>query len=190
MLFRSPVGDLRRPSGTRGVLDVVDHALAPRCSWVADGLTLHLSRSLALVAIEQMRGVVRHEPALIKPPLPTAREGGAVGLGAGVASRNGSRCPVSRPLAPSRRRQKALERIRCGSTAWRRSGDAWEDLSVGSPQTLSEGERRIVAAWAADCAERVLGFFEAEAPRRGRLQWPHRGRGKASQRRNRWTCGA
>jgi hypothetical protein len=35
---------------------------------------------------------------------------------------------------------------------------------VGSPQTLSEGERRIVAAWAADCAERVLELFEAEAP--------------------------
>jgi hypothetical protein len=35
---------------------------------------------------------------------------------------------------------------------------------VGSPQTLSEAERRIVAAWAADCAERVLGLFEAEAP--------------------------
>src|SRR5689334_3896688 len=35
---------------------------------------------------------------------------------------------------------------------------------MGSPQTLSEGERRIVAAWAADCAERVLHLFEAEAP--------------------------
>ena len=35
---------------------------------------------------------------------------------------------------------------------------------MGSPQTLSEAERRIVAAWAADCAERVLGLFEAEAP--------------------------
>jgi hypothetical protein len=35
---------------------------------------------------------------------------------------------------------------------------------VGSPQTLSEGDRRIVAVWAADCAERVLGLFEAEAP--------------------------
>jgi hypothetical protein len=33
-----------------------------------------------------------------------------------------------------------------------------------SPQTLSEADRRIVAAWAADCAERVLGLFEAEAP--------------------------
>src|SRR5262249_48622612 len=33
-----------------------------------------------------------------------------------------------------------------------------------SPQTLSEAERRIVAAWAADCAERVLGLFEVEAP--------------------------
>jgi hypothetical protein len=35
---------------------------------------------------------------------------------------------------------------------------------VGSPQTLSEADRRIVAVWAADCAERVLGVFEAEAP--------------------------
>ena len=35
---------------------------------------------------------------------------------------------------------------------------------MGSPQTLSEGKRRIVAAWAADCAERVLELFEAEAP--------------------------
>jgi hypothetical protein len=30
---------------------------------------------------------------------------------------------------------------------------------------LSEGERRIVADWAADCAERVLRLFEAEAPK-------------------------
>jgi len=36
--------------------------------------------------------------------------------------------------------------------------------TVGSPQTLSEADRRLVAAWAADCAERVLGLFEAEAP--------------------------
>lgn len=35
---------------------------------------------------------------------------------------------------------------------------------VRSPQTLSEADRRIVACWAADCAERVLGIFEAEAP--------------------------
>jgi len=35
---------------------------------------------------------------------------------------------------------------------------------VGSPQTLSETDRRILAPWAADCAERVLGLFEAEAP--------------------------
>lgn len=33
-----------------------------------------------------------------------------------------------------------------------------------SPQTLSEADRRLVAAWAADCAERVLRLFEAEAP--------------------------
>jgi immunity protein 5 of polymorphic toxin system len=39
---------------------------------------------------------------------------------------------------------------------------------VRSPQTLSEGDRRTVAAWAADCAERVLPIFEAAAPRDGR----------------------
>lgn len=33
-----------------------------------------------------------------------------------------------------------------------------------SPQTLSDADRRVVAAWAADCAERVLGIFEAQAP--------------------------
>jgi len=35
---------------------------------------------------------------------------------------------------------------------------------MGSRQTLSERDRRIVAAWAADCAERVVWLFEAEAP--------------------------
>lgn len=35
---------------------------------------------------------------------------------------------------------------------------------MGSPQSLSEADRRVVAVWAADCAERVLGLFEAEAP--------------------------
>jgi hypothetical protein len=35
---------------------------------------------------------------------------------------------------------------------------------VPSPQALSEADRRIVAAWAADCAEHVLALFEAEAP--------------------------
>ena len=33
-----------------------------------------------------------------------------------------------------------------------------------SPQTLSDADRRHVAGWAADCAERVLRLFEAEAP--------------------------
>jgi len=39
---------------------------------------------------------------------------------------------------------------------------------MGSAQSLSESDRRIVAAWAADCAERVLPLFEAEAPSDGR----------------------
>ena len=33
-----------------------------------------------------------------------------------------------------------------------------------SAQTLSEEDRRLVAAWAATCAEHVLPLFEAEAP--------------------------
>jgi Imm-5 like putative immunity protein len=37
-----------------------------------------------------------------------------------------------------------------------------------SPQTLSEADRRAVAAWVADCAERVLPIFEAAAPGDGR----------------------
>lgn len=37
-----------------------------------------------------------------------------------------------------------------------------------SPQSLSEVDRRAVAAWAADCAEHVLAIFEADAPDDGR----------------------
>ncbi len=33
-----------------------------------------------------------------------------------------------------------------------------------SIQSLSEADRRLVAAWAADCAERVLWIFEADRP--------------------------
>ena len=33
-----------------------------------------------------------------------------------------------------------------------------------SAQTLSEQDRRLLAGWAADCAERVLWLFEAERP--------------------------
>jgi hypothetical protein len=37
-----------------------------------------------------------------------------------------------------------------------------------SPQSLSEADRRVVAAWAADCAERVLDLFEVEVSADGR----------------------
>lgn len=37
-----------------------------------------------------------------------------------------------------------------------------------SPQALSESDRRVVALWAADCAERVLPLFETEVPGDGR----------------------
>jgi hypothetical protein len=39
-----------------------------------------------------------------------------------------------------------------------------------SPQTLSVGDRRIVAAWAADCAEHVLGIFEDAVPDDARVR--------------------
>lgn len=35
---------------------------------------------------------------------------------------------------------------------------------ANSVQTLSESDRRLVAEWAATCAERVLWLFEAESP--------------------------
>jgi hypothetical protein len=35
---------------------------------------------------------------------------------------------------------------------------------MASPQSLTEHDRRLVAAWAADCADRLLPLFEAEAP--------------------------
>ncbi|MFT3876525.1 MAG: hypothetical protein QM708_08905 [Propioniciclava sp.] len=41
---------------------------------------------------------------------------------------------------------------------------------MASPQALSETDRRLVALWAADCAERVLPLFEAEAPDDGRAR--------------------
>lgn len=39
---------------------------------------------------------------------------------------------------------------------------------MSSPQSLTEQDRRLVAAWAAACAERVLPLFETEAPDDGR----------------------
>lgn len=45
-----------------------------------------------------------------------------------------------------------------------------------SPHTLDDADRRLVALWAADCAERVLPLFEAEAPEaiaRGMASNPH-----------------
>lgn len=39
-----------------------------------------------------------------------------------------------------------------------------------SPQTLTLDDRRIVASWAADCAEHVLVLFEAAAPDDARVR--------------------
>ena len=45
---------------------------------------------------------------------------------------------------------------------------ACKNAGMPSPQTLSEADRRLVAMWAADCADRVLVLFEAEDPTDGR----------------------
>ena len=37
-------------------------------------------------------------------------------------------------------------------------------MTTLSPQSLGETDRRLVADWAADCAERVLPLFESEVP--------------------------
>lgn len=39
-----------------------------------------------------------------------------------------------------------------------------------SPQTLSVDDRRVVASWAADCAQHVLGVFEDAVPGDGRMR--------------------
>jgi hypothetical protein len=44
------------------------------------------------------------------------------------------------------------------------SGALCKNTGMSSPQSLSETDRRLVAVWAADCAERVLALFESEAP--------------------------
>lgn len=41
---------------------------------------------------------------------------------------------------------------------------------MASPQSLSEADRRLVARWAADCAEHVLGIFESAMPGDDRLR--------------------
>lgn len=46
----------------------------------------------------------------------------------------------------------------------RRAFRAWNNARMTSPQALSEQGRETVAAWAADCAERVLPLFESGAP--------------------------
>ena len=63
------------------------------------------------------------------------------------------------------REKRAPARARCTRLLPRARGLAlWQGVDVVSPQTLAEADRRLVALWAADCAERVLGIFEAEAP--------------------------
>jgi hypothetical protein len=74
---------------------------------------------------------------------------------------------------------------------------ACENAGMSSPQSLSEADRRLVAAWAADCAERVLSLFEAEAPADGRprdaivraREFAHGERDTAGEIRRRFVAG-
>ncbi|WP_167133516.1 putative immunity protein [Paramicrobacterium chengjingii] len=68
---------------------------------------------------------------------------------------------------------------------------------MSSPQSLSEAERRLVATWAADCAERVLPLFTVEAPDDDRARdgitrarsFGHGERDTADEIRNRFVAG-
>ncbi|MGX6449750.1 putative immunity protein, partial [Patulibacter sp. S7RM1-6] len=53
---------------------------------------------------------------------------------------------------------------------------------MASPQALSVTDRRLVAAWAADCAERALGLFQADAP-------AHPGPRRSIERARAFACG-
>ncbi len=55
-----------------------------------------------------------------------------------------------------------------GAGGWGIGERLCESGGMPSVQTLSEGDRRLLAAWAADCAERVLPLFEAENSHDGR----------------------
>lgn len=52
----------------------------------------------------------------------------------------------------------------CISRPSRPVGPSRYTSNMGSPQTLSASDRRRVAAWAADCAERVVEIFESALP--------------------------
>ena len=65
----------------------------------------------------------------------------------------------------SGQRDAGAERaVRVYGSSAARDRQLCEIAGMLSPQSLSEDDRRQVAAWAADCAERVLALFESEAP--------------------------
>src|SRR5205823_13074094 len=110
---------------------------------------------------------VRTSPCTSCPTPPTATTSPPPELSSGTASASGlaNRQDLEglskKPAAQARRRRQKHSR---GVHSALPHAGRCEDVAVGSPQTLSEGDRRIVAAWAAGCAERVLWLFEAEAP--------------------------
>src|SRR5579875_4148716 len=95
-----------------------------------------------LASLTRRTGITSSATVMTLPARPVDRDGLAAGFGDMVGDR--------RILVANAKREAA------------RRGR--QNPAVGSPQTLSEAERRIVAAWAANCVERVLPFFEAEAP--------------------------
>jgi ABC-type molybdenum transport system ATPase subunit/photorepair protein PhrA len=64
----------------------------------------------------------------------------------------------------------SFKRSRCNGEPWRADATGQpmgESLFVTrqpGPLTLSEDDRRVLGVWAADCAERTLSLFEAQAP--------------------------
>lgn len=82
--------------------------------------------------------------------------------------------PTDSTVAGSRARSAGPSRIGCPVMLGAPSGVEIPDIHSGemtvSPQTLSVADRRTVASWAADCAERVLVIYANAVPDDGRVR--------------------
>ena len=115
-----------------------------------------------------MRGSPAHFPSLSRPtPALRCRSRHPPGLACSQVEANASPCaapPKPTPARPCVPHSSWSIRTASGTLG----GTACETAGMPSPQSLSDADRRLVAAWVADCAERVLVLFETEAPTDGR----------------------
>src|SRR5206468_7785087 len=60
--------------------------------------------------------------------------------------------------------------VRDGTLFWPKPSPTYAPAVAPSPQTLSVDHRRILASWAADCAEHVLVIYEDAVPGDARVR--------------------